>query len=269
MKMFPEKTKLAFGFALLRIFFLVYVTFGLLLYLRQDAYLFLPPMGAMSACPSIPHKQIITMEGTRAYYLVSGTSTKLAVLYHGNGESACDSTFLAHWLTRVGYNVLLVEYAGYAGDVAHKPSVQLILRDVLHADTWIKQGNYSETVVIGRSIGTGFASAHAALAPGSKLILISPFDSLSRVAQGHYKMYPAGLLLKADLDNIRNASFAKEILIIHGTEDVIIPIERGKSLFEQLPQEHKKFVLIQGYAHNDVLDATESWSEILSFLSKK
>jgi pimeloyl-ACP methyl ester carboxylesterase len=206
------------------------------------------------------------MEGTRAYYIESGSSTKIAISYHGNGERACDSAYLVNWLTQYGYNVLAVEYSGYSGDTSKTPSVELLLRDAEHMNTWVKQGNYSHMLIIGRSIGTGFASYHASLASPEKLLLISPFDTLVQLTSGHYPVYSTSLLLKTDLNNVTNASFAKEVLIIHGTDDVIVPIARGKSLFEKLPQIQKTFIPIEGYAHNDVLDTDESWSEMKDFL---
>ncbi|OGZ11082.1 MAG: hypothetical protein A2942_02495 [Candidatus Lloydbacteria bacterium RIFCSPLOWO2_01_FULL_50_20] len=266
MQLFPKKSLWGIGFAILRILLFTYVGFGMVLYTLQDTYLFYPPMTPMEECAELPNARIIAAEGTRAYVIESGSSTKLAVIYHGNAERACDSVYLVHWLTLYGYNVLAVEYSGYAGDQSKKPSVELLLRDTEHMNAWAKKKEYTELLIIGRSIGTGFASYHAALASPQKLLLISPFDTLSRVAQGHYPVYPVSPLLKIELDNIANASLAKEVLLIHGTEDEIIPIERGRSLFDQLPQAEKSFITISGHAHDDVLGTAESWSAIRSFL---
>jgi alpha-beta hydrolase superfamily lysophospholipase len=266
MKMFPEKTLKGIGAAVLRILLLTYVIFGIMLYVRQDKYLFYPPSISMEDCAEIPNAKIIIAEGTRAYYVQAGTSTKIAVTYHGNGERACDSAYLVNWFVQHGYNVLAVEYAGYAGDLSQKPSVELLLRDTEHMNAWVEKGGYSHMIILGRSIGTGFASYHASLASPKKLILISPFDTLSRLAWGHFPVYPASLFLKTELNNVTNASFAKHILIIHGADDVVVPFARGKSLFEKLPQEKKTFISIEGVAHNDVLDTGKSWSAIKSFV---
>ena len=265
MKLLPEKTLQGIGYACLRVAVLTYVVFGILLYVRQDEYIFVPPNSRMENCPELSDAQIIAMEGTRAYLLQSGTSTRIAVMYHGNGGSACDEFFTTRWLASRGFNVLNVEYAGYAGDTA-KPSVDLILEDVAHVVRWVDAGHYSEVLIVGRSVGSGFASAHAMLAPPERLLLISPYDSLSQVAQGHFPVYPAKLLMKTNLENVVGASTAKRVLVIHGTKDVIIPFERGKSLFDQLSQQDKKFIPATGYGHNDVLDDQAMWSEIDGFL---
>ena len=266
MNIFPERSTKGIGLAALRILLLTYFAFGVLLYLRQNDFLFFPPTTPMEECADLPSAQIVTMENTRAYYIESGSSTKIAIIYHGNGERACDSAYLVNWLSHYGYNSLVVEYAGYAGDRSQKPSVALLLHDVEHVNTWVRGRNFSQLLIIGRSIGTGFASYHASLASPEKLLLISPFDRLSQTVQEHYPIYPASLLLKTELDNVSTASFGKKVLIIHGTEDASIPIDRARSLFEKLPQEQKIFVPVEGHAHNDVLGTKESWAAIVSFL---
>lgn len=269
MKLFPERSLHALGYAILRVTGLIYVLFGVLLYVQQDAYLFIPPNTPMEECPDLHDAAIISTEGTRAYYEMSGTSTKLAISYHGNGERACDSAQLARFLASHGYNVLLVEYAGYAGDTTVKPSVSALLGDVRHIAEWVEAEHFSEQLIVGRSIGTGFASYHASLAPPAtltRLILISPFDSLTKVAQSHFPMYPASLMLKVDLENVATAREARRVLIIHGTKDMIVPIARGKSLYDQLPQTDKTFYVAEGYEHNDVLDSPEAWTQMEAFL---
>lgn len=122
----------------------------------------------MKDCSALSDAEVVVSEGTRAYYITSGTSTRIAVLYHGNGESACNSAYLAHWLSVRGYNVLAVEYSGYAGDPS-SPSVQLLIGDVEHIQTWLEKMNFSDTLIVGRSVGTGFASYHAKLSSPDKL----------------------------------------------------------------------------------------------------
>jgi fermentation-respiration switch protein FrsA (DUF1100 family) len=57
----------------------------------------------------------------------------------------------------------------------------------------------------------------------------NPFDNLSKIG-----------LLRAPL------------LIIHGTEDEVVPFAMGQRLFEQAPYP-KQFVPLQGFGHNDII----------------
>lgn len=220
----------------------------------------------MAECPELGELTIIDAEGTRAYFIASTSSTKIAVLYHGNAERACDSAYLVPTLTALQYDVLLVEYAGYAGDPGQRPSVERLLYDVERVDRWIAAKDYKEVAIIGRSIGTGFAAYHASLRSPDRLLLISPFDSLSNLAQEHYTLYPTSLLLKRDLDNITNASKAKRVLIIHGRNDKVIPVERGRALYDELPTDTKTFIEVPLAAHDDVLGSPDAWSAVREFL---
>src|SRR3989344_6998575 len=134
------------------------------------------------------------------------------------------------------------------------------MQDVVHANSWVQEKELLQSLVLGQSTGTGFASYHASLGHTEKLVLVSPFATLSSSAQAEYAIYPVALMLKTDLDNITNASFAEEGLILHGTEDKVAPIRHARTLFEALPQKQKKMVTVEGYGHNDIWNAPEVWS---------
>lgn len=264
MKVFPERTTKGIGFAFIRIILVVYVLMGVLLYLRQDTYIFFPSTAPMEDCPDLLQATIIDSGGTQAYF-IEATTSKIAVIYHGNADRACDSAYLLPLLAKEDYNVLFVEYTGYAGDIHVNPTVAQLLQDVEHIHHWIELKKFHEILIVGRSIGTGFASYHASLASPDKLLLISPFDSLSQNAREHYPIYPVGMMLKHDLDNISTASFAKRVLIIHGENDDVIPFRRGKALFDALPQKEKEFVSIPDIGHNNIFESPKSWKAVYEF----
>jgi pimeloyl-ACP methyl ester carboxylesterase len=269
LKLFPERDLKSIAFAVIRIAMLIYLGLGTILYLRQDSYLFFPPDTPFEECTELSSAEYVNAEGTRAYLIASGSPQKIAIVYHGNAERACDSAYLAPLLVARGYNVLLPEYTGYAGDASGEPSVEALLQDVRHIDEWVTaRSPWEEVLIIGRSIGTGFASYHASIAEKSRLILISPFDGLGNLAGEIYPVYPVSLLLKTDLDNVRFASAAEAVLIVHGEIDTIIPAERGRALFFRLPQEDKRYVEIPGVGHNDVLGKEDAWRAIEEFLKK-
>jgi uncharacterized protein len=256
----------------LRVAILSYLGFGILLAIRQDSYIFFPVPTPIEDCPELTNATIVNMNGTRGYFLHTGgtttiaTSTRIAVSYHGNGERACDSAFMSSFLTALGYDIIFVEYAGYAGDASTKPSMERLFEDTRNVNDWVGSMHYREITIIGRSIGSAFASYHAARAHPDRLMLISPFDVYSRTAQGHYPVYPVKLMLKSDPDNIKNAAGAKRILIIHGENDVIIPLSRAQALYDELPEMDKEIVIVPATAHIDVLSRPEIWDKMREFL---
>jgi pimeloyl-ACP methyl ester carboxylesterase len=54
------------------------------------------------------------------------------------------------------------------------------------------------------------------------------------------------------------------VLIVHGTEDVVVPVEHGRRLFEAA-REPKRLAVMQGAGHSGLWDAG-LWPIVLDFL---
>ncbi len=265
MKLFPELTPRAIGAAVLRVIVITYLAFGVVLYVRQDAMLFFPNHIPFENCSELSDAVRVDMNGTRGYYFQNGTSTKIAVLYHGNGDRACDRAYYRTAIEHAGYSWLMVEYSGFAGD-GKSPSVESVLADASRVDVWVKQKHFSELAIIGESIGSGPASYHSSLMPGSTLILIAPLDTLHSRAGEVYLVYPVGLMLRTDLDNISWAKTARRVLIVHSTGDRTIPFSHGKNLFESLPQKNKSLIPLSVVDHNETAQSLAAQLGIFHFL---
>ena len=88
-----------------------------------------------------------------------------------------------------------------------------------------------EITVIGRSLGSGVASYVAAERPVSKLVLVTPFDSLAAVAAGHYPWLPVDWLLQDRYDAGRHlADFTGPLLVIRAGNDRVVPPARTDAL---------------------------------------
>lgn len=273
MRIFPEFTIRGVGFALLRITVASYVLLGLIIYVYQDQMLYFPDQTPFADCSELADATQVDMNGTRGYFFQNGTSTKLVVLYPGNGGRACERAFYRTAIERAGYSWLFVEYAGYAGDKSKNgeevtPSTEAILRDARNVHEWVLLRHPSMLAIFGESIGSGPASYHASFASPDTLIFIAPLDRLSLRVQEIYPLYPSRLMLKYDFDNITWAQSAKRVLIIHGTGDTIIPITHGENLFAQLPQVEKEFLAVPGVDHNESFALGKTQYAILQFLEK-
>jgi len=267
MRLYPELNVRSLGFACLRVALLTYVLYGLILYVGQDSMLYFPEQQPFAECDDLSPAERITMNGTRGYFFQNGSSTKLAVLYHGNAGRACDRAYYQSALTHAGYSWLMVEYTGYAGD-GHKPTSQSVLEDVSRTVAWTKDQNFSHIAVLGESIGAGAASYHAFIGEVDQLILLTPFARLSDVAQDYYPVYPIGLLMRDDFDNAAWAAAAGDVFIIYGTTDTIIPNKHAIALFNALPEGRKRSLAING-DHNDVPAFGETQVAIMRFLTEE
>ena len=85
------------------------------------------------------------------------------------------------------------------------------------------QPKHSDITVIGRSLGAGVAVQLAAQRKVAQLLLITPFDSLSALAQRQFPFFPVKWLLK---DTYNSVAYAPNInsptLILLAQQDEII-----------------------------------------------
>src|SRR3989338_9126984 len=170
MRFSPPLTPKEILLAVLRVVVISYVFIAGWLYVKQDAMLYFPDGRPFAYCPELGAGVEVSMDGTRGYFFQNGTSSKLAILYHGNAGSACDRAYYRTAIEQAGHSWLFVEYTGYAGD-GKKPTGSGMLEDVRRTLAWIKTQEFSSTAVVGESIGSGPASFHAYRGTVERLIL--------------------------------------------------------------------------------------------------
>ena len=183
------------------------------------------------------------------------------ILYlHAN---ACDLGGMSPELTELSRmaccNILAVEYPGYGvfKDVtttaeginqAAEHGVELLLGQGVHP---------SEMIFFGRSIGTGPATRLAKLfktrgwAPYG-LILQSPYVSIHRIVSEYFRM--GSWLIENHWDNkrgIERLGGDVPILIIHGEQDDIIPVDHGKELYTSSASRKKHLICPTSSSHNE------------------
>ena len=238
--------------SLIRIFVAVYILFGALLFVYQRHYIYFPSKQDFNACANLPSDvEKITYEGTRMY--VHKATDSWVVIYHGNAGSACDRSYYLDYFDARKYSYIIVEYAGFSND-SESPSQDAWMKNVRDADDYLKAQKAAKKIVIGESLGTALASYHSYIDRPDRLILISPFDSLEHVSQSMYWFYPIKLMLHDKYPSATWLADADHVLIIHGSDDDIVPIRFGRSLFDAISGADKTFVTVPGAGHNDIHD---------------
>lgn len=245
------------------IVFLVYFGFGLLLFVMQNKYIYFPSSQDFDACPQFSDSEKLSINGTRAYY--KNVSEKLIVFYHGNAGSACDRAFLKDYFSGLGYSSVFVEYSGYSND-KRQSSQKALMRDAENINEFLKTTGRQELVIAGESLGASLALYHSSMANEDKLLLIAPFYSLESLAQSHYPVYPVSWMLFDKYENHRWLNDIRQVAIIHGNADTIIPATESKKLFGEIISENKKYSEISGSNHNDLYDYPETFTALADFL---
>jgi uncharacterized protein len=242
------------------IFSLWYIAMCAYLYFQQHSLIYFPDTSRFEQCANFIDAQKIVHNGTRMYYKDNGN--RLAIFYHGNAGTACESRKMKDFLEEQGYSYLFVEYAGYAND-PRKPSMGLILQDVRNAAGFAKAKHPKKVVVIGESLGSGAASYHTFIASPDAAVLIVPFNSFRGLAKEKYPLFPVSSLLTETYDNGKWLErYQGNVLIIHGDADTTISQRHSRELFSLLPSKNKTYASIEGADHNSVYDSKKTWDAL-------
>ncbi|MFT6896417.1 MAG: fermentation-respiration switch protein FrsA (DUF1100 family) [Paraglaciecola sp.] len=156
-----------------------------------------------------------------------------AVIYFGgNGEDAYESAKGMQAAFR-GKAAYYVNYPGYGGSTG-TPTQTSISQSARDLYTFIS-ARHSSVALVGRSLGTGVVVMLASEYAVSRLVLISPYDSIADVAYSHYPFFPAGWLLKDKFASLhRGARISGHVLVILAAKDTIIPVKHSLRLIDAL-----------------------------------
>lgn len=209
-----------------------------------------------------PARGLVRGEGFVAMHY-PGTPT--VVHLHGNAEVLWHSEWLAQKYAERGLGFYAVEYPGYGLSAAAPLSEDAICAAVEAALVALEKTVPKDQLVLqGQSLGTGVAVEMAKRGHGSKLILVSPYTSIADVAADAVPFFPARWLVR---DRFMTAEKAKDValpvLIVHGTQDEVIPVAMGKTLGGLFP--HARVMLVEGAHHNDLIDRAEVIEAMTAF----
>ena len=206
--------------------------------------------------PEAEEHVLTTADGEKViiWHVPARPGRPVILYFHGNGD------FLAGFFGRFrdliadGTGVVALSYRGYAGS-SGAPSEEGLLRDAAAAYAFATARYAAKRIVAwGFSLGTGVAVAIASEHPVRRLILEAPYTSAVDVAASLYRFAPVRLLMRDQFrSDGRIARVTVPLLVMHGTNDLAIPIGFGERLFA-LAHEPKQFVRFAGGGH-DNLDA--------------
>jgi hypothetical protein len=245
----------------------------LLVYLAQDALIFLRQPLAESRRAEIARRADVaevwlsTADGARvhAWHLRAGPT--LMLYFGGNAEEVSWMLDAARAQTP-GVSWLLLDYRGY-GRSEGSPSQKALVADALALyDLAAKLPGVDAKRIhaFGRSLGSGVAVALAAERPLAGLVLVTPFDSLTAVAQRYYWYLPVRWMLKHPFDSIALAPrLDAPLLCLIAERDAVIPPEHAERLFAAWRGPKRK-VLLAGAGHNTADDAPQFWPAIREFM---
>jgi pimeloyl-ACP methyl ester carboxylesterase len=190
---------------------------------------------------------------------------KALVYYGGNGEGL---DWLVPELGRrfPGHTSYLVGYRGY-GASEGTPSEPVLTSDALVVFDHAASRHPDVAVdVIGRSLGSGVAVQVAVRRPVSRLVLVTPFDSLVATAADLFPWLPVRHLLRERWDSAAVAHrLGASVLVVRAGRDAVVRGSRTDRLLEVLPPD-THVVDLPRAEHATLHEDPAYWPAITRFL---
>ncbi len=154
----------------------------------------------------------------------------------GFGGNAWNAEAMALFLHQIApeHDVVTFHFRGYAPSTGRASASALMADGVAIHDLIAPEA--AGVIAVGFSIGSGVAAHLAAERGIARVVLVTPFDSLSAVAQQLYPFAPVRLLFRHEM-NVQEAltRSTADIRMILATRDEVIPPARATALVSALP----------------------------------
>ena len=221
------------------------------LYFTQRSMIYPVPQISASIPDGYRRVSLQTADGLTLTALFRSPSgdQRVIVFFHGNGDNWDGAALANRAIAEAGYGVLLCEYRGYSANPG-TPGEAGFYADGRVALAWLAGRGIGpdRTVLAGNSIGSGPATQLAAEFQPAGLVLISGFTSLPDVVAGRLPWLPAQWLVRDKFENREKIARLKmPILLLHGTEDQLVPAAQAQAL--QAANPAARLVLVPGFGH--------------------
>ncbi len=225
-----------------------YVILCSVLYVLQDRLLYFPTPAANAPGATAIH--VRSGELSLKVWQLHANARHAVIYFGGNAEdvAAKAAEFAAMFPDRAVY---LVHYRGYGGN-AGAPSERLLISDAQAMFDDIR-ARHEKVAVMGRSLGSGIATALAATRPVDRVILITPYDSIANVAADHYSWAPVHWLVRDAYDSagkIRNVR--APVLVLIAARDAVVLRPRSDALVAAIPAHLASVRVFPHASHNDI-----------------
>jgi hypothetical protein len=250
----------------------------------QNRFIFFPP-AVINSTPQewglsyediwldIPGKDP-QQEGLHGWWIPANSSTQKVLLYlHGNGSNISSHLRDASQFQRLGFSVFLLDYRGYGKSKGEFPTESQVYQDSQIAwDYLVKTRNIDpkNIFIYGHSLGGAITIDLASKNPSvAGLIIEGSFTSIRDMIdyQKVYQIFPTDLLLTQKFDSMSKLPrLSMPILLIHGTDDQVVPASMSQVLFKAA-KSPKKLLLVPQADHNNVSEVSgqQYWQTIQDF----
>lgn len=191
-------------------------------------------------------------------------NSPVVIFAHGNASNLSDLVFRFQQFHDWGCSVMAFDYRGYGESSGPFPNEQRVYEDIEAAWQYLtmqRQIEASKIVAYGQSIGGAIALNLAVDHPeAAGLIMESSFTSMRDMVDYRFpllpKVIPIDWLLTQRFDSVQKMrSLQVPLLLIHGTDDDIVPVSMSQRLHEAAisgGNTATRLFLIDGGDHNSL-----------------
>ena len=198
------------------------------------------------------------IERMHCWWIPTDHPTGRYLIYlHGSAFNIGANVNHARRFKDLGFSVLLISYRGYGRSEGNFPTEAQVYADAEAAwDYLVDQKGIQpgDIFIYGHSLGGAVAINLAVSHPeAGGLIVEAAFTSIADMGRQHalYRLLPIDLITHQRFDSISKIKRLKmPVLIMHGTEDRVVPFEMSRQLYEKAPSP-KRLKLILGGGHNN------------------
>lgn len=240
--------------SIIAIILLVYLGLMALLYFKQASYIY-KQLETIEFTPDqidLEYQDIYftTKDNLKlhGWYLPKKNARSHILFCHGNAGTVSHLVETFKIFNQLGFSTFVFDYRGY-GHSEGSPNEEGTYQDACAALHYlIHQLNIplQEIIIAGRSLGGAIACRTAAHNQPKAVIIESSFSCIVDMAKRRFPIIPVDFLIKNHYPSKQNITqINAPILIVHSSQDEVIPFEMGQKLFD-LANEPKQFLEISG-----------------------
>jgi len=241
---------------------LVYIGCCAYLYLAQRSFIYFPTPESQNVAAD--DLRLDLDDATVQVWRLAADNEDAIIYFGGNAE---DVALNIGQFSRIFPNkaIYLVNYRGYGASTG-APSEMAISADAQGIFDHISPA-HSNISVMGRSLGSGVAALLAATRNVERLVLITPYDSMVKVAQSAYPIFPVSALLKDRYDSLSHAgNISIPALLLIAERDEFISMKSSRNLAAALDPSLTTVTVVPDARHNTIQNFDQFSTALAEFM---
>jgi pimeloyl-ACP methyl ester carboxylesterase len=248
--------------SLLSIALLLYAGACVALFAFQRSLIYFPQPRAFGGPADT---QILKAAGADLVVSVRPRAGPKALLYFGGNAEDVSASLASFAGALPDYAIYMLHYRGFGGS-SGKPSEESLHADALALFDQVRR-DHPDIALVGRSLGSGVAVRLAADRPASRLVMVTPYDSIQELAARQFPYFPVRWLLTDKFESWRYAPAIRvPTLLLQAEHDEVIPAASTERLHAAFASGVASRIVVRGAGHNTISDSRQYLDSIRAAL---